>query len=176
MWKREIERRDVDLILISALILLLELTLIRWISTEIRIFAYVNNLVLLACFLGIGLGCYYARRPARPVLTLVALLAIMLLVDSQIFRTSPVMLSVFSDSLIWFAHEPYRLPAQILAGITATITLFAAIAAAFVPLGQVLGSLFARYRDTVLAYSINIVASLIGVWLFAGLSFAYAPP
>src|SRR5204863_4846056 len=38
--------------------LYLELLLIRWISSEIRIFAYFKNFVLIACFLGFGLGCY----------------------------------------------------------------------------------------------------------------------
>src|ERR1700687_6128092 len=50
------------LILSSALGLYLELLLIRWISSEIRIFAYFKNFVLIACFLGFGLGCYLCRR------------------------------------------------------------------------------------------------------------------
>ena len=50
------------LFLISVLSLFLELLVIRWISSEIRIFAYFKNLVLTACFLGLGLGCYFSRR------------------------------------------------------------------------------------------------------------------
>jgi len=57
------------LVLSSVLGLYLELMLIRWISSEIRIFAYFKNFVLIACFLGFGLGCYLARR-AISILTL----------------------------------------------------------------------------------------------------------
>lgn len=52
-----------SLILVSVLGLFLELLLIRWISSEIRIFAYFKNFVLISCFLGFGLGCYLCRRP-----------------------------------------------------------------------------------------------------------------
>ena len=53
-----------QLILASFLTLFAELALIRWIGTEVRIFAYVKNLALLLCFLGFGVGCALARRPS----------------------------------------------------------------------------------------------------------------
>ena len=56
-------RRDAEIFVVSALILYLELVLIRWIGTEIRIFAYLGNLILVVCFFGVGLGCYRAARP-----------------------------------------------------------------------------------------------------------------
>ena len=76
------EYRTLALFLISALGLFLELLLIRWISTEIRIFAYLQNTVLVVCFLGLGMGCWDSRKPFAlrhilfPLLILVALLAI----------------------------------------------------------------------------------------------------
>src|SRR5579864_740901 len=50
-----------NLALWSLLSLFMELLMIRWISSEIRIFAYFKNFVLIACFLGFGLGCYLSR-------------------------------------------------------------------------------------------------------------------
>ena len=50
------------LFLVSVLGLFLELMLIRWIGTEIRIFAYLQNTVLVVCFMGLGLGCSRAGR------------------------------------------------------------------------------------------------------------------
>jgi hypothetical protein len=47
-------------------VLALELATIRWMSGQIRIFAYFNNLVLIATFLGMGLGVAIGRR--RPEL------------------------------------------------------------------------------------------------------------
>src|SRR5205085_10189379 len=45
-------------------ILTLELALIRWTSQQVRVFAYFNNLTLIAAFLGMGLGVAVgARRP-----------------------------------------------------------------------------------------------------------------
>ena len=60
-------RSDAEVFFISALILYLELALIRWIGTEIRIFAYLGNLTLVMCFFGIGWGSYRAAKPVEPV-------------------------------------------------------------------------------------------------------------
>src|SRR6476620_4903899 len=51
-----------QLILISVLSLFIEMLMIRWVSSEIRIFAYFKNFVLVACFFGFGLGCYFSKR------------------------------------------------------------------------------------------------------------------
>src|SRR5579859_6414641 len=56
-----------QLILVSMLSLFVEMLMIRWVSSEIRIFAYFKNFVLVACFLGFGLGCYLCRRRIRLV-------------------------------------------------------------------------------------------------------------
>ncbi|HKJ02842.1 MAG TPA: hypothetical protein VJ997_10320, partial [Longimicrobiales bacterium] len=47
-------------------LLTLELAVIRWMSSQIRIFAYLNNIVLIGAFLGMGLGVAAGRR--RPKL------------------------------------------------------------------------------------------------------------
>src|SRR5579864_9001988 len=65
-----------NLVLVSVLSLFLELLMIRWISSEIRIFAYFKNFVLIACFLGFGLGCYLSRRKVNLLLMLVPLLVL----------------------------------------------------------------------------------------------------
>ena len=54
-----------QLLLVSILGLFLELLLIRWISSEITIFAYFKNFVLIACFLGFGLGAYLCQQPVN---------------------------------------------------------------------------------------------------------------
>src|ERR1700676_513348 len=50
------------LFLISAIALYTEVVLIRWMSAEIRMFAYLKNFTLFACFLGLGLGMLRSRR------------------------------------------------------------------------------------------------------------------
>src|SRR5262245_47565327 len=54
--------RLIDVSISTFGILALELGLIRWISGQIRIVAYFTNLILLAAFLGMGLGVALGRR------------------------------------------------------------------------------------------------------------------
>ena len=56
-----------DVALCTFAILALELALIRWIGGQIRIVAYFANLILLAAFLGMGLGVVLGRRHPRLV-------------------------------------------------------------------------------------------------------------
>src|ERR1700730_5796827 len=55
-------RRYAPLALISFLCLYLELVVIRWLASEVRIFAYFKNFPLMAAFLGAGIGCLLAQR------------------------------------------------------------------------------------------------------------------
>src|SRR5215813_2268195 len=61
--KRHISGDALMLFLASFLALYFELVVIRYLSTEIRIFAYVKNLALVASFFGIGLGMILGRSP-----------------------------------------------------------------------------------------------------------------
>ena len=63
--------------------LYLEIMLIRWVSTEVRIFAYFQNLALIACFLGFGIGCFYAQQRRSVVFSIFAMTALVVLVQLQ---------------------------------------------------------------------------------------------
>ena len=69
------------LALISLFGLFLELLMIRWVSSEITIFAYFKNFVLIACYLGFGFGCYLSRRPINLMALCVPLIALGLLCE-----------------------------------------------------------------------------------------------
>src|SRR5919202_911814 len=61
--------------LLSFTLLFFELLCIRWIPSYVRYLSYFNNVILLACFLGMGLGILAARRknfwfPPFPVMVL----------------------------------------------------------------------------------------------------------
>src|SRR5205085_9812457 len=65
----------VRIFLLSFAMLFFELLCIRWIPSYVRYLSYFNNFILLASFLGIGLGMLAARRqrfwfPPFPVLGL----------------------------------------------------------------------------------------------------------
>ena len=54
-------RTRVRLFLTSATILFVELLLIRWIPANVVYVGYFSNLILMASFLGIGLGILFGR-------------------------------------------------------------------------------------------------------------------
>jgi SAM-dependent methyltransferase len=149
-------RMAAKLFLISVLALYLELLLIRWIGTEIRIFAYLQNTVLVVCFFGLGIGLFTADRAveywkgARALLLLAVLLMIPVTRDDN--------------------------GLAVLAGLVGTFALMMLIMEPFVPLGRVLGRLMDDHPRTIVAYSVNVFGSLIGIWLFVFLSSQLAPP
>src|SRR5947199_324867 len=63
----------------SALALYTEVVLIRWMSAEIRMFAYLKNFTLLACFLGLGLGMMRRTRLREEKLLALAIAFMVLL-------------------------------------------------------------------------------------------------
>ena len=55
-------RPSVELFLISFLILFLELACIRWLGSTVIFLTFFTNIVLMACFLGVSVGCLAASR------------------------------------------------------------------------------------------------------------------
>ena len=63
-----------------------------------------------------------------------------------------------------------------LLAVAVVIPLFGVIAAAFIPLGQLVAWHLENSRDGVRAYSVNVLASLAGIGAFTLLSFLQQPP
>ena len=119
------ERR---LLLASALMLFLELALIRWLGANVVHLSYFTNFVLLGSFLGIGLGFLLARTSHSALrwspLVLASLVALVLLVPVRINRAS--------DQIIYFtATDPTGPPAWVTLPL-----IFAAVAAALLGTGR----------------------------------------
>jgi spermidine synthase len=168
--------RNIRLFAISFVALFLEIFLIRWISTEIRIFAYFSNLVLLACFLGIGIGCYFSNKKANVLFSIGVLAFIALATQSHAMIKITSMLSGFSDSVMWYNAAKSITLVQALQGGVLTIFMFLMILAAFIPLGQILGEALDGHHNIVIGYSVNILGSLVGIWFFNWCAFSYTPP
>src|SRR6476619_6978327 len=102
-------RATAALFLVSVLGLFLELLLIRWITTEIRIFAYLQNTVLVVCFLGLGMGCWDTRRgfSLRDVLMPLTVLTALLAIPTTRVALGSIsaLLSGFSGLVIWSGLE-----------------------------------------------------------------------
>lgn len=175
-----------SLALISLTSLFLELLLIRWIASEIRIFAYFKSLVLIACFLGFGLGCYLTRRKIQLAHLLLPLVLFVLLIELPVDSVRRLVSNLsnfigwFSDVHIWSKayFEGNALWGAISSGIALSIVipLFGLIALTFVPFGQLVGWYLENSEKGIAAYSVNVLTSIIGIWLFTALSFFSTPP
>ncbi len=173
------------LFLISFLFLFIELLVIRVVSTEIRIFAYMSNLVLLAIFTGSGLGMLTKKKYSLSLSVLFFFLISLFLVIKYIVRLPNLEFKLFSgitellaplsEAYIWMQVETFS-KTGIIIGLFLTLTLFVIIAFAFVPIGQFLGTSLNASKNPLLGYSINIVASLIGMWIFQTLSVLEVSP
>ena len=169
--------------LISILSLFLETLFIRWIGTEIRIFAYLQNTILVVCFLGLGIGMFTSSRPIEIKQTLFPLTIFLFLMAIPVTRlalgSTSEMLSTLGDLVIWSGREASDIPTRIIllfAGLVLTYGVLILIVDIFVPLGRILGRLMNSNPNPIWAYSVNIFGSILGTWSFVLLSFFYQPP
>ena len=177
-------RSLVEIFLLSALILFVEMLLIRWVSTELRVFAYVQNGVLVAAFLGLGLGSRNSRLPVRLLPAAVALaLTVLVVRDPFGWDTGEAVtqgLVAFGDSDVWFSAAGQganylRVP-LIAYALGITLGLLWAVAQTFYPLGQWLGRWMDASPRPIAAYTSNLLGSLAGIALFDAATLARTPP
>ncbi|MBI4864663.1 MAG: hypothetical protein HY815_31065, partial [Candidatus Riflebacteria bacterium] len=172
---------------LSALILFLEMLLVRWIGTELRVFAYLQNSVLVAAFLGLGAGCNTSSSPIRCLPAATALAGIALVIRDPFGWAIAEALSqglvVFQDSLIWGAvnlssgHDVAYLKTALLTfSVMGTLLLLYAVAVSFHPLGRALGRWMDLHPRPIAAYTANVLGSLVGLVLFDAATVLATPP
>jgi len=170
-----------SLILVSVAGLFLELLMIRWISSEVRIFAYFKNFVLIACYLGFGLGCALCRRRINLLATLAPVMLLAMFVTlpweplRRIVNELPDAIGAFSGVHIW-SVLPVSSTTQLFGAIVLIVPLFAFITLMFVPVGQLVGWYLEKATKGIAAYTINVLASMAGILLYTLLCFEYQPP
>ncbi len=156
-------------------LLVLELATIRWLSGQVRIFAYFNNLVLISAFLGMGLGMALSlRRPGLARATPFAFLGLVSLVTlGTQFGLSEL---TFPDPSIhlWGAERGVELGA-FLGSLAVMLLLVSIVVGAFLCAGAVVGNYFRQLR-ALEAYSWDLGGSLLGVVAMAIATALFAPP
>ena len=156
--------------LASFLVLFLEIALIRWMPAYIRLLSYFSNFILLASFLGIGLGCLLA--PAR----------------SRLFKWFPLVQAIVIAAVYFFRLEvavPTSGSIYFTSGTAAKVVvvestrllplLFVIVAALFMTLAQRMGREMAQLAPLT-AYTINLAGSLAGVVALGVISWLELPP
>jgi spermine/spermidine synthase len=165
------DRRDIFLTTFS--ILVLELAVIRWMSQQITVFAYLNNVLLMAAFLGMGLGVGLGRRwPSIFHATLPALAALSAILAFP-ERLGLARLRFPDPTVALWGQEQAVVFGRSLVII---LVLFVLTSFVFVCAGAKVGELFAR-SAALDAYSSDLAGSLIGVLAMTLLSaLQTAPP
>ena len=150
----------------SALMLFVQLALIRWSGANLVHLSYFSNLILLASFLGIGLGFLRSRYPRdigpyAPIGLLVLVAFIMLF---------PAKIEGSSSELIFFTEvEPTGLPTWVSLPL-----VFIVIAVTMTMLGEITGRAFREFT-ALNAYRWDIIGSILGTLAFTLVSFLRAP-
>src|ERR1041384_8031262 len=173
-----------ELFLISLLILFLELACIRWFPAHVLYLTFFTNIVLLACFLGMSVGCLAAGRKRNYIVWTPILLALALTAAHFVEMTSGTFVKFVdvghqqSPQLVFFGTEyhttdlaNYAIPVEVLCGF-----FFLCAALAFVGLGQEWGRALTRLPNRIHAYTLNIAGSLVGILLFAACSWLELSP
>src|SRR4029077_10714896 len=133
------------LFLVSFASLYLEVLLIRWIGTELRVFAYFQNLALIACFLGFGIGCYQAKfRKSSlfeplPMGILIILVGLPFAPWKSILESLSSVLSLSPDAQIWASviqNDRDSLFGLFAVSVLLISSLLLLMVATMVPLGQ----------------------------------------
>ncbi len=179
------DRATRDLFLVSWLVLFLELACIRWFPSHVMFLTFFTNIVLLACFVGMSVGCLAAgnrtRYLTRTPMWLAAAVALGLLAER--FRHTLLKYLAVGDradvDVVFFGAEagdsalnlPFRVPLEAVAGV-----FFVLIAVLLVGPGQEMGRAFTRVASRTRAYSANLLGSLAGIATFSLCSYLQLPP
>ena len=171
-------RHAFELFWISFMILFLELAAIRWFPAHVLYLTFFTNVVLLAAFLGMSVGCLAASHRRNylkwtPLLLVIAMAAALAIeISSGSFVKFVDVGNQSSPEQIYFGTEyhtqdlsRYAIPVEVLCGF-----FFLVIALAFIGPGQELGRALKRWPNRLQAYTLNITGSLVGILVFAACS------
>lgn len=155
------------LVLLSFLMLFVELALIRWTGSNVVYLSYFSNFVLLGSFLGIGVGFLRARAKV------------------DLFPWAPVVLAFLVVFVHVFPVEIDRSGSQLIyfgtflkTGLPTWVTLpvvFMAAALIMEMIAEGVARTFRRF-ESLEAYRLDIIGSIVGIVAFSVLSFLRAPP
>lgn len=172
-WSRDRTIFAIRLVLISVLSLYFELTLIRWIPTQVLLLAYFTNFVLIAALLGLGVGMLLATRRIQLALYFpAALLVLSVLV--VILEHENLVLPLVSQGDFEWGHFQY-LPRTGVFSYLVLVAFFFLMVGVFILIGQEVGRTLRTFRPLA-AYALNIFGSLLGVLGFAFLNWLQTPP
>ena len=160
------------LVQFSFLMLFVELTLIRWAGANIYYLFAFANFVLLASFLGIGIGFLRAKSPIN------------------YFNFSPIFLAIFIYFCYQFSYEYHPIVDPTTDNLNYAASyfqenffpiwltlpiIFLTVTALMASIADGVARSFLAFSPLA-AYRLEIIGSLLGIIIFSALSFLHAPP
>lgn len=156
------------LFLTSFAILFFELICIRWLPSYVRFLGYLTNFIMLASFLGIGLGILISRRENLRLphffVWLFILVTFTKLAQFELYLPSTQVLYYVAGEAVAPPENSIVLP-----------IMFFMVAFAFMLLARPLGMLL-RALPPLEAYALDIAGSLAGIASFFIVSYFSLPP
>ena len=172
-----LRRAGIELLAVSFVVLFQELALIRWLPGQVRVVAYFPNLVLVAAFLGLGIGSLRARNRSLLALWPLGLLAV---AGTGVALRGVAFTAEGDSEFLWLLYNDLPPGAPVVPSVRLPIVLlFVLSAASFVPLGQVVArrlSVFRERSSALWGYALDLTGSLVGVVAFAVASFVGSFP
>ncbi|MBX9941314.1 MAG: hypothetical protein K2Y32_18775 [Candidatus Obscuribacterales bacterium] len=175
----------IELAAISFFSLFLELMIIRWLSSEIRTFAYFKNVPLMACLFGLGVGLALSKSSRDwkkwVPFALLGIVSLICFADPlklvHITIVDPTEYYIVGP-IAWKAMDvsrPVDYVLQTFKGYAVLMGVYYLLVLTFIGVGQKIGSLFDQLKP-LQAYTVDIAASLLGVFCFSLMSFFSLPP
>lgn len=154
----------------SFLVLFLEIALIRWLPAQIRLLSFFSNFILLASFLGIGLGCLLAPTRSRLFAWFPAVLAAIVAgvwafrIEIAVQATGAIYFTSGTTDDVVAIESIYLLPA-----------IFMVVVGLFAALAERMGREMAT-MPPIQGYLWNVFGSLAGVVALGLMSWSQWPP
>jgi hypothetical protein len=157
--------------------LALELATIRWLGGQVRLFAYFQNMLLMAAFLGMGLGIALGRRRPELFHKGLPLLCVLAVLMGSSEALGLMHLRFPDASLFLWGMELPEPSGPLRFGLTTLllVALFWLVAGVFLLLATPVGWLF-HQLPPLKAYSFDLLGSLLGVLAMTAVAGLGLPP
>ena len=168
--------RQVFVLLIASFMsLYFEMLVIRWLGSEIRIFSYFKNLIMMAAFLGLGIGFALSKRKKDYWERFIPLLLVFIIVGTLVGTlSSGTIVMPETGEYIWETQEQ-NLWFSTAFFVLIVLIFFGGTLFLFIPAGQLVGRQM-QGLPPIRAYVINLLGSLLGIWAFALVSWLQLSP
>jgi spermidine synthase len=179
-------KRAAQLMFVSSFLLIFgQLALIRYIGSEIGVFAYLQNILLTGCFIGFSVGLRAPKSIAagkdfcEALSKLVGLIVVVGLVADWSFlaiAVSALGRSYVAWNIFHLIEWSVRFIPLLMVGLAVIFYILALTAFVFVPLGSLVGSCFEKGENPLTPYLYNIAGSIAGVIAFYAASYLSLGP